>query len=68
MPFGIGIWELVIILLISFLFLILFIIPIAKLLEKAGYNKFLAAIVIVPLGLPVILYILAFSKWPAERR
>ena len=56
-----------------FLFLIwaagiaIFIIPFWKIYEKAGFSKWLSLLIIVPVVNLIVLYVVAFSTWPAHR-
>ena len=47
---------------------VLVIVPVWKICTKAGYSGWLSLLALVPLVNLVMLYILAFSEWPLERR
>ena len=42
------------------------IIPFWKIFSKAGYNGALAILMVIPIVATVLLFYLAFSKWPIE--
>ena len=43
---------------------IIFVIPFWEILPKAGYNKIFALLIFIPGVTIIMLYSLAFSKWP----
>jgi hypothetical protein len=43
------------------------IIPFWKIYAKAGFSKWLSLLMIVPLVNLIVLYVVAFSAWPAHR-
>lgn len=43
------------------------IIPFWKIYAKAGFSKWLSLLMIVPLVNLIVLYVVAFSTWPAHR-
>ena len=43
---------------------IIFVIPFWKILPKAGYNKVFALLMFIPGFTIIMLYFLAFTKWP----
>lgn len=44
------------------------IIPFWKIYSKAGFSKWLSLLMIVPLINLIVLYVVAFSSWPAQRQ
>ncbi|HTV84793.1 MAG TPA: hypothetical protein VME63_05280 [Dyella sp.] len=47
--------------------LIITIIPLWRIISKAGYNGAWALLAIVPLVNLIMLYVFAFNTWPSER-
>lgn len=47
---------------------VIIIIPFWKIFSKAGYNGALSIPMVIPIVGIVLLFYLAFSKWPIERR
>lgn len=43
------------------------IVPFWFIFAKAGYSKWLSLLMVVPLVNLVLLYFLAFSRWPSQR-
>jgi hypothetical protein len=60
--------ELIIIGVVLALVVVCYIIPFWRICSKAGYSGALALLMFVPLANIVLLFFLAFSKWPIERR
>jgi hypothetical protein len=56
-------WHVIILLVISGLFAVVYVIPLWLIAEKAGLQKWIAALAIIPFGGLVVLYYIAFSKW-----
>jgi len=54
-------------LLIVIVILILYFLPIMKILQKAGYSGWWCLIVFVPLVNIVMFYVFAFANWPVLR-
>jgi len=54
------------VLLIILLFLVLHIVPFMKLLPRAGISGWLGIIAVIPLGALILLWVLAFMKWPGD--
>ena len=54
-------------LLIVVVILILYFVPIVKILQKAGYSGWWCLIVFVPLVNVVMFYVFAFANWPVLR-
>ncbi len=44
------------------------IVPFWKIYSKAGFSKWLSLLMIVPLINLIVLYVIAFSSWPAQRQ
>ena len=59
---GISIWQLIIILLIVLIPYFVFS-PAAK---KAGFSKWWALLMVIPLVNIILVWVFAFAKWPAE--
>jgi len=55
--FGHGLWLLV--------WIALILPPFWKIFAKAGFSPWLSLLVLIPLANLVVLYIVAFSRWPA---
>jgi uncharacterized membrane protein YhaH (DUF805 family) len=53
--------------LIVVVILILYFLPIVKILQKAGYSGWWCLIVFVPLVNVVMFYVFAFANWPVLR-
>jgi len=47
--------------------LVLYFVPIVKILHKAGYSGWWCLIVFVPLVNIIMFYVFAFANWPALR-
>ncbi|MCQ4323301.1 hypothetical protein [Stutzerimonas stutzeri] len=47
---------------------IVFIVPLWKILTKAGFNGAWSLLTFVPMVNIIALWVFAFSKWPEERR
>jgi hypothetical protein len=60
---GFSLWHWIIILIVGLIFLI----PIAKILNKAGYSGWLALLWCVPILNIICLWVFAFSDWPSSR-
>ena len=66
---GLGILGFIIaIFLFVVLVFVLTILPFWKILSKAGYAGALSLLMLIPIANIIILFVLAFSKWPIERR
>lgn len=48
--------------------LAIIVIPFWKIYSKAGFSKWLSLLMIVPLINLIVLYVVAFSAWPAQRQ
>jgi uncharacterized membrane protein YhaH (DUF805 family) len=53
--------------LIVIVVLVLYFLPIVKVLQKAGYSGWWSLIVLVPLLNIIMFYVFAFADWPALR-
>lgn len=51
--------------LIMLLMAVVLVVPFWFIFSKAGYSKWLSIFMVVPLVNVVLLYFLAFSKWPS---
>lgn len=60
---GLGLFEVLILIVISFLFVF----PSWKILRKMGYHGAWSLLLLVGMSVP-LLFFLAFAKWPIERR
>jgi hypothetical protein len=54
-------------LLVYILFAAIVIFPMWKLCERAGLNPMWSLVSAIPLGLLVLLYVLALREWPGDR-
>ena len=59
--FSIWHWAILLILAINF-------IPVVLILRKMGFSGWLSLVVLVPLGGYVMLWVLAFIRWPVEHK
>ncbi|MGB6537943.1 MAG: hypothetical protein WBF58_18485 [Xanthobacteraceae bacterium] len=53
--------------LIVVVILVVYFVPIVKILQKAGYSGWWCLIVFVPLVNIIMFYVFAFANWPALR-
>ena len=60
---SIGIWQVLMLL----FYVLIFIVPIAKIVSKAGFSKWLSVLAIIPLINVVFLWVFAFVSWPNQR-
>jgi uncharacterized membrane protein YhaH (DUF805 family) len=44
------------------------VVPVVKILRKAGFNGWWSILYLIPLVNLVALYLFAFTEWPSERR
>ena len=49
------------------IYVVVVVIPVAKILGRIGYNQWWAAVAVVPLVNVIFLWILAFIDWPGKR-
>jgi uncharacterized membrane protein YhaH (DUF805 family) len=54
-------------LIIIVVFLLIYFIPLVKILHKAGYSGWWSVLILVPILNLVMLYVFAFADWPALR-
>lgn len=47
---------------------VLVVVPVWRICQRVGYSGWLALLAVVPIANLVLLYFLAFSQWPSERR
>lgn len=47
--------------------LVLYFIPVVKILRKAGYSGWWSLILLIPLVNIIMIYVFAFADWPALR-
>ncbi len=52
-------------LLFLFIWVVLVVVPIVRILRRLGFNEWLAVIALIPLGNLFGLWAIAFSEWPA---
>lgn len=64
MPFGLGFGELI----ISLLIMVVMVLPVWRVLAKAGYSGAWSLLMFVPFVNFAALYVFAFLEWPLERR
>jgi hypothetical protein len=57
-----SIWHLIILL----IWFVVFIVPIWRIVSKAGYSGALSLLAIIPLVNIILLWVFAFVKWPVE--
>jgi hypothetical protein len=50
----------------GFLLWLLLIVPFWRIFGKAGFNPALSLLTVVPIANLVVIYYVAFSKWPSE--
>jgi len=55
-------------LIVLVLFFVIFLVPIAKILSKAGYSGAWCLIWFVPIVNIIMLWVFAFADWPALRK
>ena len=60
---GLSVFHLVIVIVV----LILYFIPVVKILNKAGYSGWWSLLILVPLVNIIMFYVFAFADWPALR-
>ncbi len=53
--------------LIVIVILVVYLVPIVKILQKAGYSGWWCLILFVPLVNIIMIYVFAFANWPALR-
>ena len=58
---GFSIWHIIILLMLAVIFLV----PIAKIVSRAGYSGWWCLIYFVPIVNIVMLWVFAFGNWPA---
>jgi hypothetical protein len=58
---GFGIWHIVILAIL----VVVFILPISKILQRAGWNGWLSLLWLIPGVNIVMLWVFAFGSWPA---
>ncbi len=61
------VYTLIFVVLSALIFLI-FLVPLAKIISKAGYSGWWCLIWFVPIGNFVMLWVFAFADWPALRQ
>ena len=62
---NIGVSEILVILIVVFIFAILVLVPYWRIFGKAGFSSALSLLMIIPLVNIVMLYFLAFADWPS---
>ena len=60
---SIGIWQVIIVL----GYLIIVLVPVAKILSRAGFSKWLSVLAIIPIINIVLLWVFAYVSWPNQR-
>jgi hypothetical protein len=58
-PFGPFMWL---------VFSIVIVVPFWAIFSKAGYSSWLSLLMAIPLVNVITLYVLAFSRWPSQRK
>jgi uncharacterized membrane protein YhaH (DUF805 family) len=61
------VFHFILLLLVFIGFLILYFVPIVKILQKAGYSGWWSLIILVPVVNIIMFYVFAFSTWPVLR-
>ncbi len=61
--FGVGLTEIIV---IAF-YISVIVVPVSKIVQKAGYSGWWSACAIIPLLNLVMLWVFAFSKWPYQQ-
>lgn len=57
------------VLVITIVFMLLGLVwPAARICKRAGFTPWLGALIVVPLANVVLLWFVAFARWPAEQR
>ena len=64
---GLGVSELIVILMIALMGGVLWIVPFWLICKKAGYSPGLAFFALIPMGSIGLLFFLAFAEWPAGK-
>jgi len=64
---GIGMRELVVVILCAAIFL-MFLWPYGRILRRLGYSPWLSLLTVVPIANLVLLWVVAYAKWPALSR
>ena len=49
------------------IYILLLVMPIARILGRLGFNQWFAALAVVPLVNVVLLWVLAYADWPRDR-
>ncbi len=57
---GISIWHIIVFLLV----LAFFVVPVVKIVKRAGFSGWWCLLLLVPFVNWVMLYVFAFSRWP----
>ena len=61
---GISIWQLLVV--VVYVFIVVF--PFWHIFKKAGFSPWLSLLMLIPLVNLIMLYVLAFARWPALPR
>jgi hypothetical protein len=61
---GISIWQLLVIA----VYILIFVLPFWHIYKKAGFSPWLSLLMLIPLVNLIMLYVLAFAKWPSLAR
>ena len=64
---NIGVLELGFLLFVIPIFIVLMVVPYWKIFSKAGWSGAMSLLMVVPLANLVVLWVFAFSDWPALR-
>jgi len=60
---SLGLWHFLIVCTFS----VLFVVPVWRIVSKAGYSGALSLLGLIPLVNIVLLWVFAFSEWPTQR-
>ena len=63
-----SIWHWLFLLVFLLVGVVLYIIPVWRIVSKAGFHGAFALLMLVPVVNIVMLWVFAFVKWPVERR
>ena len=64
---SIGVPELLILFMVIPVLVVLTVVPYWKIFSKAGWSGLLCLLMVVPLANLIVLWVFAFSEWPALR-
>jgi hypothetical protein len=65
---AIGNMEILVILVLGFVLTLVQVVPFWFICKKAGMSPWLSLIALIPLGVLILSFVLAFGEWPSLRR